>query len=87
MKNINGGLFAENDEEAVYWQQAQDTKEYIKQCEASIRKAQSEIKMSPREVHQKFIKGAKENIKVRQLDIKVKREFLKFLEAHIKNAL
>ncbi len=76
------GLFA-SPEEAVYWEQAEETKAYIKQCEGSIRRAEKDLKLSAREVHQKFIKGAKANIKVRKLDIKIKREFLKYCQSKI----
>lgn len=83
MRKVGKGLFAENDEEAVYWQTAGETKAFIKQLQASIKRSQADLKLSAREVHQKFIAGCKANIKTRKLDIKIKRQFLKFCESHI----
>lgn len=83
MEKVGKGLFASNAEEAVWYEQAEETKAYIKQCKQSILKAKADIKLSAREVHQKFINGAKANIKQRQLDIKIKTEFLEFCKTHI----
>ena len=74
---------ADNEEEAVWWHQAEEGKAYIKQLEGSIKKAKADLKLSQREVHQKFIKGAKENIKQKKLTLKVQKEFLKFCESKI----
>ncbi len=78
-----GTLIADNEEEAVWWHQAEENKAYIKQLEGSIEKSKSEIKLSAREVHQKFIAGAKANIKQKQLILKIQKEFLKFCETKI----
>ena len=74
---------ADSEEEAIWWHQAEEGKEYIKQLKGSIKKSQEELKMSPREVHQKFMKGCKANIKQKQLTLKVQKEFLKFCESKI----
>ncbi len=79
-----GTLIADNEEEAIWWHQAEEGKEYIKQLKGSIRKSQDELKMTAREVHQKFIRGCKANIKQKQLTLKVQKEFLKFCESKIK---
>lgn len=83
---VGKGVFA-TPEEAVWIDQAEETKEYIKQCKRIIQKSEEDIKLSAREVHAKFINGAKENIKVRKLDIKIKKKFLVFCESHIKKDL
>ncbi len=79
-----GTLIADSEEEAIWWHQAEEGKVYIKQLKGSIRKSQDELKMSAREVHQKFIKGCKANIKQKELTLKVQKEFLKFCETKIK---
>ena len=78
-----GTLIADNEEEAVWWHQAEEGKEYIKQLRGSIKKSTEELKLSAREVHQKFIKGCKGNIKQKQIILKVQKEFLKFCETKI----
>ena len=78
-----GTLIADNEEEAIWWHQAEEGKNYIKQLKNSIKKAQQDLKLSAREVHQKFIAGAKANIKQKQLTLKVQKEFLKFCESKI----
>ena len=78
-----GTLIADNEEEAVWWHQAEEGKAYIKQLKGSIKKSQEELKLSAREVHQKFMKGAKANIKQKKLTLKVQKEFLKFCESKI----
>ena len=78
-----GTLIADNEEEAVWWHQAEEGKEYIKQLKGSIKKSQADLKLSAREVHQKFIIGCKGNIKQKKLTLKVQKEFLKFCESKI----
>lgn len=75
-----GTLIADSEEEAVWWHQAEEGKAYIKQIKGSIKKSQEELKMSPREVHAKFMRGCKANIKQKKLTLKVQKEFLKFCE-------
>lgn len=79
---VGKGIFA-TPEEAIYLEEIEQTKAYIKQCEGSIRRAQKDLKLSQREVHQKFIKGARENIKVRKLDIVIKKQFLEFCQSKV----
>ena len=79
-----GTLIADNEEEAIWWHQAEEGKNYIKQLKASIEKAKKDMKMSAREVHQRFIAGAKANLKQKQLILKVQKEFLKFCQTKIK---
>ena len=79
-----GTLIADDEEEAVWWHQAEEGKEYIKQLKGSIEKSKKDLKLSAREVHQKFIIGCKGNIKQKKLTLKVQREFLKFCESKIK---
>lgn len=78
-----GTLMADNEEEAIWWHQAEEGKAYIKQLKGSIKKSKEELKLSAREVHKKFINGAKMNIKKQQLNLKVQKEFLKFCESKI----
>ena len=78
-----GTLIADNEEEAVWWHQAEEGKEYIKQLKGSIEKSQADLKLSAREVHKKFIIGCKGNIKQKKLTLKVQKEFLKFCESKI----
>ena len=79
-----GTLIADSEEEAIWWHQAEEGKAYIKQLKGSIRKSQDELKMSAREVHQKFVRGCKVNLKQKKLTLKVQKEFLKFCETKIK---
>ena len=78
-----GTLMADSEEEAIWWHQAEEGKDYIKQIKGSIRKSQEELKMSPREVHQKFQRGCKANIKEKKLTLKVQKAFLEFCETKI----
>ena len=78
-----GTLMADSEEEAVWWHQAEEGKAYIKQLKGSIKKAQDDMKLSAREVHKKFIAGAKANIKQKKLTLTVQKEFLKFCESKI----
>ncbi len=78
-------LIADNDEEAIWWHQAEEGKRYVKQIEGSIKNSEKELKMSPREVHQKFIKGCKANIKEKKLGLMIQKEFLKLCESKINN--
>ncbi len=80
-----GTLIADNEEEAVWWHQAEEGKAYIKQLKGSIEKSEKEMKMSAREVHQKFITGARANIKQKKLILKIQKEFLKFCQTKIKD--
>ena len=75
---------ADSEEEAIWWHQAEEGKDYIKQLKGSIRNSQDELKMSAREVHQKFVRGCKVNLKQKKLTLKVQKEFLKFCETKIK---
>lgn len=75
---------ADSPEEAIWWNQAEEGKAYIKQLKGSIEKSKKEMKLSAREVHKKFIAGAKANIKQKQLTLKIQKEFLLFSESHIK---
>ena len=79
-----GTLMADSEEEAIWWHQAEEGKAYIKQLKGSIIKSENELKMSAREVHQKFIIGCKANLKQKKLTLKVQKEFLKFCETKIK---
>ena len=83
MIKVGKGMFAKDPEEAAWFEASEETKAYIRQLENSIKKANAEMKLSPREVHAKFIKGAIEIIKVRTLEIKLKRQFLKFCDSKI----
>ncbi len=82
---FDGGktLLADNEEEAVWWHQAENAKEYIKQLKGSIKKAQNDLKLSAREVHQKFINGARANIKQKKLTLTIQKEFLKLCKSKI----
>ena len=74
---------ADSEEEALWWHQAEEGKAYIKQLKGSINKSKEELKLSAREVHQKFIKGCRGNIKQKELVLKIQKEFLKFCETKI----
>ena len=78
-----GTLMADNELEAIWWHQAQNSKDYIKQLEGSIKKSQGELKLSQREVHEKFIKGCKANIEQNKLNLIVQREFLRLCQSKI----
>ena len=78
-----GTLLADSEEEAIWWHEAENSKEYIKQLKGSIKKAEGELKMSAREVHKKFINGCKANIKQKKLLLKVQKEYKKFCETKI----
>ena len=78
-----GTLMADNEEEAVWWHQAENAKDYIKQLKGSIKKAQDDLKLTAREVHQKFIAGAKANIKQKKMALVVQKEFLNLCETKI----
>ena len=78
-----GTLIADSEEEAIWWKEAEEGKAQIKIIQASIRGAKSDLKISAREVHQKFIRGAKANIKQKKISLKVQRAFLKFCESKI----
>jgi len=79
-----GTLIADSEEEALWWHQAEEGKAYIKQLKGSIQNSKKELKMSAREVHKKFIKGCKRDIKQKELTLKVQKEFLKFCKSKIK---
>ena len=79
-----GTLIADNEEEAVWWHQAEEGKAYIKRLKGSIKKSKEELKLSAREVHKKFITGCKADIKQKKLTLKVQKEFLKFCQTKIK---
>ena len=74
---------ADNEEEAIWWHQAEEGKDYIKQLKGSIKKSESELKMSARDIHQTFMKGCKANLKQKKLTLKIQKEFLKFCETKI----
>ena len=78
-----GTLMADSEEEAIWWHQAEEGKDYIKQLKGTIMKSHDELKMSAREVHQKFIRGCKANIKEKKIILRVQKEFLKFCESKI----
>lgn len=78
-----GTLIADSEEEALWWHQAEEAKAYIKQIKGSIEKSKKDLKLSAREVHQKFIKGCKANLKQKELVLKVQKEFAKFIETKI----
>ena len=80
-----GTLMADSEEEAIWWHQAEDGKDYIKQLKGSIRKSQEELKMSAKEVHEKFQRGCKATLKQKNLNLKVQTEFLKFYTTKINN--
>ena len=80
-----GTLIADNEEEAIWWHQAQEGKDYIKQLKGSIANSKQELKLTAREVHEKFNRGCKANIKQKQLILRVQKEFLKFCESKIKH--
>ena len=79
-----GTLMADSEEEAIWWHQAEEGKDYIKQIKGSIANSQKELKMSPREVYQKFQRGCKANIKQKKLTLKVQKAFLEFCKTKIK---
>lgn len=79
-----GTLIADSEEEGIWWHQAEEGKDYIKQLKGSIQKSKDDLKLSMREVHQKFIIGCRADIKQKELTLKVQKEFLKFCETKIK---
>ena len=79
-----GTLIADNEEEALWWHQAEEGKAYIKQLEGSIKKSKQDMSLSATEVHLKFLAGAKANLKQKELILKIQKEFLKFCQTKIK---
>ena len=78
-----GTLIADNEEDALWWHQAEEGKAYIKQLKGSIKKSEGDMKLSAREVHKKFIAGSRASIKQKKLILKIQKEFLKFCEGKI----
>lgn len=75
-----GLLIAENDDEAAWYNVSEEIKNDIKILKARNIRAEKDLKVSAREVHAKFIKGAKAVIKSNKTQIKIQKEFLKLAE-------
>ena len=84
MLKLGKGLFADNKEEAIWYNQAEETRLDIKRLHSTLKKSKEDIKISSRELHKKFVAGAKARIHEIKPLIRVKREFLKFCERKIK---
>ena len=78
-----GTLIADNEEEAIWWHQAEEGRAYIKQLRGSIEKSKKDLKLSAREVHGKFIKGCRANIKQKKLILMMQKEYQEFFKTKI----
>lgn len=81
-----GTLMADNEEEAIWWHQAEETKLNIIKIKASTKASEKDLKMSARELHQKFLKGARAKIKLNKVNLIVAKEILRFYETKINYA-
>lgn len=76
-----GVVFAENQDEEAWYNVAQGIRYEIKVLKARNIKANNDLKLSAREIEQKFKKGAKASIKQNKMSLKVQKEFLKLAES------
>jgi len=79
-----GIKFAENEEEAAWYNVAEGIRQDIKILKARNEKAKKDLKLEAREIEQKFKNGARAVIKANNVTIKVQKEFLKFAESKLK---
>jgi len=81
-----GVKFAESEEEAAWYQTAEDIKQSIKVYDYRIKSAQKDLKMTDREISKKFRAGANKLIKEVKQAIVLQKEILKFVESKIKKS-
>lgn len=78
-----GIVMAENDDEAAWYNVAEGIKQEIKVLKLRIAKAQKDLKISSREIEQKFKAGARASIKENKQAIKIQKEILKLAKSKI----
>jgi len=79
-----GLVIAENENEAAWWNVIDSIKYDIKMLKMRNVNSEKDLKLSAREIEQKFKAGAKLSIKRNKMTITVQREFLKFAESKLK---
>lgn len=79
-----GVKFTESDEETAWFNTAENLKQQISVLKMRIKSAEKDMKMSAREIEQKFKNGAKKLIKQCKEEIKINNEFLKLAEEKFK---
>ena len=79
-----GAVFAENEEEAAWYNVAEGIKQDIHIIKLKNVKAQKDLKLGAREIEKKFKNGARAVIKANNQTIKVQKEFLKLAESKLK---
>jgi len=78
-----GVKFAENEEEAAWYNFAEGYKQNIKFLKGKIERAKKDLKKSAREIEQKFKNGAKASIKADKKSIIIQKEILEFANSKL----
>ena len=79
-----GIVFAENKEEAAWYNVAEGLKNEIKILKSRNKRAEEDLKLSARKIEQRFKKGARSAIQANNESISIQKEFLKLAESKIK---
>ena len=79
-----GLVVAENDTEVGWFNMADHCRHTIKILKARDIKAKKELKMTAREIEQKFKAGLKASVKQNAIELHVQKELLKFAESKLK---
>lgn len=79
-----GVVFAENQDEATWFNVVENLKEDIKAMKNRIKRAEDDLKLDARKIEQKFKNGAKELIRQQKESIKVQEEFLELAKTKLK---
>lgn len=79
-----GVKFAENEEEAAWYNVSEGIRQEIKILNVRNAGAKKDLKRGAREIEQKFKNGARLVIKANKQTIKVQKEFLKLAESKLK---
>lgn len=81
-----GIKMAESKTEAAWYEAEDQYKQVIEQLKRRVKRTESDLKLSAREVHAKFIDGARKQIKEDKLSIKINKEFLEFCRSKLKKS-
>ena len=81
-----GVKFAESQEEALWFNTAEDIKQSIQMFKSRMQRAQKDLKMKDREIVMRFRNGANAMIKQTKEHLKIQEEMLKFAESKIKKS-
>lgn len=76
-------VIAKNQEEAHWYNSAEQTKQMIKLLKHRIKRAKEDLKLSARVIEKKFKEGAKAQIKADKSAIKIQKKLLKFYESQL----